>query len=74
MLPTEDATFSRYYSIAGLHERLRDHAAHFPDTIDQRYGGWAQLLVLFRMVHDGAAAGGGMTLPARRGVLFGAPG
>lgn len=69
MLPTEDATFSRYYSIAGLHERLRDHAAHFPDTMDQRYGAWAQLLVLFRMVHDGATAGG-TTLPARRGVLF----
>lgn len=69
MLPTEDATFSRYYSIAGLHQRLRDHAAHFPDTMDQRYGAWAQLLVLFRMVHDGATAGD-VTLPARRGVLF----
>lgn len=69
MLPTEDATFSRYYSIAGLHERLRGDAAHFPDTIDQRYGAWAQLLVLFRMVHDGATAGG-VKLPARRGVLF----
>ena len=69
MLPTEDATFSRYYSIAGLHERLRDHAAHFPDTMDQRYGAWAQLLVLFRMIHDGATAGD-VTLPARHGVLF----
>ncbi len=69
MLPTEDGTFSRYYSIAGLHERLRDHAAHFPDTMDQRYGAWAQLLVLFRMIHDGATAGD-MTLPARHGVLF----
>ena len=25
--------------------------------MDQRYGAWAQLLVLFRMVHDGADAG-----------------
>lgn len=69
MLPTEDATFSRYYSIAGLHERLRDHAAHFPDTMDQRYGAWAQLLVLCRMIHDGATVGN-VTLPARHGVLF----
>ena len=69
MLPTDDGTFSRYYSIAGLHERLRDHAAHFPDTMDQRYGAWAQLLVLFRMVHDGATAGD-TTLPGRHGVLF----
>ena len=69
MLPTEDATFGRYYSIAGLHERLRDHAAHFPDTMDQRYGAWAQLLVLFRMIHDGATVVD-VTLPARHGVLF----
>ena len=37
--------------------------------MDDRYGAWAQLLVLFRMVHDGAKSGG-MRLPARRGELF----
>ena len=46
MLP-EDETFLRYYSLAGLYERLREDAALFPDTMDQRYGAWAQLLVLF---------------------------
>lgn len=69
MLPTDDETFGQYYSLAGLFARLRDHAAHFPDTIDQRYGAWAQLLVLFRMVHDGATAGE-VQLPARHGGLF----
>lgn len=69
MLPTEDETFGQYYSLAGLFARLRDHAAHFPDTMDQRYGAWAQLLVLFRMVHDGATAGE-VRLPARHGGLF----
>jgi len=68
MLP-EDETFLRYYSLAGLYERLREDAALFPDTMDQRYGAWAQLLVLFRMVHDGAQAGD-MQLPKRHGVLF----
>ena len=68
MLP-EDETFLRYYSLAGLYERLREDAALFPDTMDQRYGGWAQLLVLFRMIHDGAEAGA-MRLPNRHGVLF----
>lgn len=68
MLP-EDETFLRYYSIAGLHERLREDAALFPDTMDQRYGAWAQLVSLFRMVHDGARAHG-VNLPARHGVLF----
>lgn len=68
MLPDDDA-FVRYYSIAGLHERLREDAALFPDTMDQRFGAWAQLVALFRMVHDGAEAGR-MRLPERHGVLF----
>ena len=68
MLPT-DETYLRCYSLAGLYERLREDAALHPDTMDQRYGAWAQLLVLFRMVHDGAQARG-MRLPRRHGVLF----
>jgi hypothetical protein len=68
MLP-EDETFLRYYSLAGLYERLRGDAALFPDTMDQRFGAWAQLLVLFRMIHDGADSGA-MRLPKRHGVLF----
>ena len=68
MLP-EDETFLRYYSLAGLYERLREDAALFPDTMDQRYGAWAQLLVLFRMIYDGAESGA-MRLPKRHGVLF----
>jgi len=68
MLP-EDETFLRYYSLAGLHDRLREDAALFPDTMDQRFGAWAQLLVLFRMIHDGAESGA-MRLPKRHGVLF----
>ncbi len=68
MLP-EDETFLRYYSLAGLYERLREDATLFPDTMDQRYGAWAQLLVLFRMIHDGAESAT-MSLPKRYGVLF----
>ncbi len=68
MLP-EDEAFLRYYSIAGLHERLREDAALFPDTMDQRFGAWPQLLVLFRMIFDGAESGP-MRLPQRHGVLF----
>jgi len=68
MLPA-DETFLRFYSLAGLHERLREDAALFPDTMDQRFGAWAQLLVLFRLIHDGAEAGD-LRLPKRHGVLF----
>ena len=69
LLPVDDETFARGYSLAGLYERLREDAALHPDTMDQRFGAWAQLLALFRMVHDGARSGA-MQLPARPGVLF----
>ena len=68
-LLSNDDTFLKHYSVVGLHERLREDAGLHPDTMDDRYGAWAQLLVLFRMVHDGARSGD-MKLPARRGDLF----
>ena len=58
---------------AGLYRRLREDAALHPDTMDQRFGAWAQLLVLFRLIHDGAPAwrtGGALDLPERLGALF----
>ena len=68
LLPEEE-TFARHYSLAGLYERLREDAALHPDTMNQRYGAWAQLLVLFRLFHDGAEADG-LHLPSRHGDLF----
>ena len=68
LLP-EGETFARHYSLAGLYERLREDAALHPDTMNQRYGAWAQLLVLFRLFHDGAEADG-LHLPPRHGDLF----
>ena len=68
LLPQDD-TYLSGYSLAGLHQRLREDAALHPDTMDQRYGAYAQLLALFRMVHDGAHSGN-MKLPPRHGALF----
>ena len=72
LLP-KDETFARHYLLGGLYRRLRKDAAAYPDTMDQRYGAWAQLVVLFRLLHDGVAAdrtGGAVSLPERRGALF----
>ena len=69
MLAQDDEVFLDGYSLTALHKRLREEAALYPDTMDQRYGAYAQLLVLFRMIHDGAR-GGNMALPPRHGVLF----
>lgn len=68
MLPG-DETFSRHYSLGGLYKRLREEAALHPDTMDQRFGAWGQLLVLFRMLHSGALCGN-ESLPQRHGDLF----
>ena len=68
MLP-QDETFLGGYSLATLYERLREDAALHPDTMDQRFGAYARILVLSRMVHDGARCGE-MSLPPRHGALF----
>jgi len=65
----DDTVFQQHYSIAGLYERLREDVVQYPDTMDQRYGAWAQLLVLFRIVYDGARTGR-FSIPQRHGVLF----
>jgi hypothetical protein len=61
--------FVRNYSLVGLFGKLREDAGRFPDTMDQRFGAWSRLLVLFRLIHDGAKHGE-LTLPARHGHLF----
>lgn len=68
-LMSASEVYVRHYSVTGLFEKLRADAGRHPDTMDQRYGAWARLLTLFRMVYDGARAGT-LRIPARRGYLF----
>jgi Eco57I restriction-modification methylase/restriction-modification enzyme MmeI-like protein len=68
-LLSTDPVYSNYYSVRGLYERLRADAGRYNDTMDQRYGAWAQLLALFRLVYSGGSHGG-MRIPAREGYLF----
>lgn len=68
-LLSTDPVYSNFYSATGLYERLRTDAGRYPDTMDQRYGAWAQLLALFRMVYRGGRHSG-MRIPAREGYLF----
>jgi hypothetical protein len=69
LLPTETTLYSANYSLLGLFERLREDNAHYPDTMTQRYGAWAQLLTLFRVLHDGASHDT-FRVPPRHGRLF----
>lgn len=68
-LLSSDPVFVNHYSLAGLFERLRGDAGRHIDFMDQRYGAWAQVLALFRVLHDGARHKK-FHIPARQGHLF----
>ena len=60
----------QHYSLGGLYARLRADAAAWPDTMDRRYGAWAHLLSLFRLVYRGGAHDAKLRFAARKGGLF----
>ena len=68
-LLSTDPVYTNYYSLGGLFQRLRQDDGLYHDTMDSRYGGWAQLLTLFRLIHSGGKHAG-FKIPARRGYLF----
>ncbi len=63
------AVYVRNYAVHGLFERLRADAERYPDTMDHRFGAWAQLLALFRLIHGGCEHPE-LKMPARAGHLF----
>jgi hypothetical protein len=64
-----DETWLQNYSISGLYQRLRADAGQYPDTMDSRYGAWAQIVTLTRLLYDGGGHGS-WRLPPRHGGLF----
>jgi len=68
-LMPNSSTYAQNYSVHGLFERLRTDYERYPDTIDQRYGAWSQLLALFRAVFNGCRHPQ-LKMPARKGFLF----
>ncbi len=68
-LMPDHPVYQQHYSLAGLFARLRADAAAWPDTMDQRFGAWVQLLSLFRLIHGGGGHAG-LSFVARKGALF----
>ena len=64
---TAKMLYEQGYALGGLHMRLRDDAALYPDTMDERRGGWGRLLALFRLVSRGHPSG---FMQPRGGKLF----
>lgn len=69
LLP-DHPVYQQHYSLGGLFDRLRADAAAWPDTMDQRFGAWARLLALFRLIHGGGKHGDDLSFVARKGSLF----
>lgn len=68
LMPDSTAYVSSY-SVTGLFEQLRDDETRYPDVMHQRFGAWARLLTLFRLVFRGGKSGD-FELPKRHGELF----
>ena len=68
-LMPDHPVYQQHYSLGGLFARLRADEAAWPDTMDQRFGAWAQLLSLFRLIHGGGGHAG-LFFVARKGGLF----
>ena len=68
-LLSTDPIYVNNYSVTGLYDRLREDDGRYADLMDQRFGAWAQLLALFRLIFSGGSHGP-MRIPAREGYLF----
>jgi hypothetical protein len=68
-LMPNDAIYEQNYKVSSIFEQLQQDAAEFPDTMEQRFGAWAGLMSLCRLVFDGGGATADY-LPARHGQLF----
>lgn len=61
------ALYEQGYSVRGLFEKLSEDEARYPDTMNERVGGWGRMLALFRLVHGGHKSG---WIKGRGGKLF----
>ncbi|MFN9610542.1 MAG: Eco57I restriction-modification methylase domain-containing protein [bacterium] len=68
LMPSDDV-YEQNYKVSAIFEQLQHDEAEYPDTMEQRYGAWAGLMSLCRLVFDGGGATADY-LPARHGQLF----
>lgn len=68
-LLSNDAVFLNNYSVNGLFARLREDFSKHHDSMNFRFGAWAHLLSLFRLIYEGAELEFD-NIPGRKGHLF----
>ena len=52
-LMPSDAVYEQNYKLSAIFEQLQQDESEYPDTIEQRFGAWAGLMSLCRLVFDG---------------------
>jgi hypothetical protein len=70
LLPMESDLYASGYSLSRLHAQLQEDRNRHGDTMDDRYGAWGRVITLFRLLHDGVKAAGGLVIPPRKGRFF----
>jgi hypothetical protein len=73
LLPLDAKRYRESYALTNLHARLQDDHARLGARLDARYGAWARVVALFRLLHDGLDARAipdGFSIPPRRGEFF----
>jgi hypothetical protein len=68
LMPNEPV-FEQNYKLTTLLAQLQRDVAHYPDTMEQRYGAWSGICSLFKLVYVGGGPNADY-LPARKGKLF----
>ncbi|MFH1465088.1 MAG: type IIL restriction-modification enzyme MmeI [Pseudomonadota bacterium] len=69
LLPMEHPVYAESYSVVTLGDQLAEDAVAHGEAQSRRYGAWARIVSLFRMIWSGARHPG-LVLPARQGDLF----
>jgi hypothetical protein len=73
LLPIEHPIYAAHLSVGGLHDDLATDADLYGDTMDQRFGAWPRLLMLFRALYFGVEyrdETSNLSMPPHRGKLF----
>lgn len=70
LLPLDRELYASSYSLTRLYAQLVEDHDRYGDTIEDRYGAWARIIALFRLLHDGVRAADGLFIPARKGDFF----
>lgn len=69
LLPVDHPIYARHYSLLALADRLAQDAGTHPESMHHRFGGYGQLLAVFRGVFYGVKHGD-FEMPPRQGKLF----